>query len=99
MTRYAPRSPRNIWTVPKGKIAIHNNAEHHAGQKSDENGFRVWFDDPHDDYVECSCGWRPDLGLHYHVRTQHGWAQMIAKLSPVGRQARRAARRPDRGTD
>jgi hypothetical protein len=24
MTRYAPRSPRNIWTVPEGKIAIHN---------------------------------------------------------------------------
>jgi hypothetical protein len=49
MTRYAPRSPRNVWAVPEGKIAIHNNAEHHAEQKSDENGFRVWFDDPRDD--------------------------------------------------
>jgi hypothetical protein len=72
MTRYAPRSPRNIWTVPKGMIAIHNNIDHHAGQKSEENGFRVWFDNPHDGYVECPCGWRPDLGVHYHVRTQYG---------------------------
>jgi hypothetical protein len=35
-----------------------------------DNGFRVWFDDPQS--VECSCGWRPDLGIHYHVRAQYG---------------------------
>jgi hypothetical protein len=44
MTRYAPPAPRNIWTIPKGKIAIHNHTGHHVGQKSEENGFRVWFD-------------------------------------------------------
>jgi hypothetical protein len=71
MTRYAPRSPRNICSAPRGKIAIHNNIEHHAGQKSEENGFRVWFDDPHVNYVECSCGWRLDLGIHYRVRAQY----------------------------
>jgi hypothetical protein len=71
MTRYAPLAPRNIWTIPKGKIAIHNHLEHHAGQKSGANGFRVWFDDPHHNYVECSCGWRPDLGPHYQVRTHY----------------------------
>jgi hypothetical protein len=43
MTRYAPSAPRNLWTIPKGKIAIHNHAAHHVGQKSGENGFRVWF--------------------------------------------------------
>jgi hypothetical protein len=40
MTRYAPLAPRHIWTIPKGKIAIHNRVEHHVGQKSGENGFR-----------------------------------------------------------
>jgi hypothetical protein len=70
MTRYAPSAPRNLWTIPKGKIAIHNHAAHHVGQKSGENGFRVWFDNPHDDYVECPCGWRPDLGPHFHIRAR-----------------------------
>jgi hypothetical protein len=71
MTRYAPLAPRNIWTIPKCKIAIHNHTEHHAGQKSGVNGFRVWFDNPHHDCVECSCGWRPDLGSHYQMRTRY----------------------------
>jgi hypothetical protein len=71
MTRYAPSAPRNLWTIPKGKIAIHNQAAHHVGQKSGENGFRVWFDNPHNNYIECSCGWRPDLGPHFHVRAHH----------------------------
>jgi hypothetical protein len=71
MTKYAPRSPKNIWTVPKGKIVVHNRVDHHVGQKSGENGFRVWFDDLHDNYVECACGWRPDLGIHYQVRTHY----------------------------
>jgi hypothetical protein len=63
--------PRNIWKVPKGKIAIHNHIDHHVGQKSGEEGFRVWFDAPHDNYAECSCGWRPDLGTHYQVRIHY----------------------------
>jgi hypothetical protein len=71
MTRYAPLAPKNIWTIPKGKIAIHNYVKHHVGQKSGENGFRVWFDDPNHNYVECSCGWRPDLGAHYQVRSHY----------------------------
>jgi hypothetical protein len=71
MTRYAPLAPRNIWTIPKGKIAIQNHAEHHAGQKSGVNDFRVWFDNPHHDCVECSCGWRPDLGSHYQMRSRY----------------------------
>jgi hypothetical protein len=41
------------------------------GQKSGVNGFRVWFDNPHHDYVECSCGWRRDLGSHYQMRTRY----------------------------
>jgi hypothetical protein len=39
MTNYAPTFPRNIWKVPKGKIAIHNHIDHHVGQKSGEGGF------------------------------------------------------------
>jgi hypothetical protein len=67
--RYAPGFPRNIWTVPQGKLAVHNSVEHHRGQLSGEEGFRVWFDDLHENYVERHCGWRPDLGAHYQVRT------------------------------
>jgi hypothetical protein len=71
MTRYTPTFPKNILTIPKGTIAIHNIVNHHVGQRSGENGFRVWFDEPHENYVECSCGWRPDLGIHYQVRTHY----------------------------
>ncbi len=71
MTRYAPTFPRNIRTVPGGMIAVHNRVDHHAGQKSGESGFRVWFDEPHDNYVKCACGWRPDLGIHFQVRTHY----------------------------
>jgi hypothetical protein len=39
--------------------------------ESGEGGFRVWFDESHDNYVECSCGRRPDLGVHYQVRTHY----------------------------
>jgi hypothetical protein len=69
MTKYAPMFPKSIRTVPKGKIAIHNHIDHHVGQKFGERGFRVWFDEPHDNYVECSCGWRPDRGTHYITRS------------------------------
>jgi hypothetical protein len=71
MTKYAPTFPRNIRTVPGGMIAVHNRVDHHGGQKSGEGGFRVWFDEPHDNYVKCACGWRPDLGIHFQVRTQY----------------------------
>jgi hypothetical protein len=69
--RYAPGFPRNIWTIPHGKIAVHNSVAHHVGQMSGEHGFRVWFDDPHENYIECQCGWRPDLGRHYQVRNHY----------------------------
>jgi hypothetical protein len=69
--RYAPSFPKNIWTVPDGKIAIHNSAGRRAGQMSGEDGFRVWFDDHHENYVEGHCGWRPDLGIHYQVREHY----------------------------
>jgi hypothetical protein len=42
-----------------------------VGTLSEEGGFRVWFDDRHENYVECPCGWRPDLGTHYQVRTHY----------------------------
>jgi hypothetical protein len=61
MHREGRAFPRNIWTIPKGKIAVHNNIAHHRAQRSGESGFRVWFDDLHENYVECSSGWRPDL--------------------------------------
>jgi hypothetical protein len=67
MTRYAPMAPRNIWRVSERKVAIRNRVGHHAGQSSGESGFRVWFDDPDDNYLECSEGQRPD-GAHCWVR-------------------------------
>jgi hypothetical protein len=71
MTKYATMFPKEIRTIPKGKIAIRNHLDHHVGQKSGVKGFRVWFDEPHDNYVECFCGWRADLGNHYQVRTHY----------------------------
>ena len=69
--RYAPTFQKNIRTIPLGKVAIDNGVDHHVGQRSSENGFRVWFDEPHDNYVECSCVWRPDLGTHYRIRAHY----------------------------
>jgi hypothetical protein len=69
--RYAPSFPRHIRTVPEGAIIIHNRAGRHRSEMSGLNGFRVWFDDPHQNYIECLCGWRPDLGVHYQVRTRY----------------------------
>jgi hypothetical protein len=61
---------------------VHNRVDHHVGQKSGENGFRVWFDDPHDNYVECSCGWRPDLGEHYRVDRPISFAERVRRGRP-----------------
>jgi hypothetical protein len=69
--RYAPGFPKHIRTVPRGALIIHNRAEHCGGQMSGQNGFRVWFDDTLENYIECLCGWRPDLGTHYQVRTRY----------------------------
>jgi hypothetical protein len=41
MMRQAVSFPKHMRTVPTGKIAVHNNAEHHRAQMSEENGFRV----------------------------------------------------------
>jgi hypothetical protein len=36
-------------------------------QKHGWNGFRLFWVPPADDrWTECQCGWRPDLGAHYH---------------------------------
>jgi hypothetical protein len=66
--RYAPSFPKHIRTVPRGVLVIHNRANRSAQQMSGQKGFRVWFDDPHEAYIECFCNWRRDLGIHYQVR-------------------------------
>jgi hypothetical protein len=68
---YAPSFPRQIRTVPVGALIIHNRSGRHRDEMSGQNGFRVWFDDPHENYIRCLCGWRPDLGIHYRVRKRY----------------------------
>jgi hypothetical protein len=66
-----PARPKEYLDHPEGEDRDPQSVERHVGQKSGESGFRVWFDDPHPNYVECSCGWRPDLGPHYQVRAHY----------------------------
>src|SRR5262245_9630818 len=36
-------------------------------QEHGDRGFRVlWVPPGSEDWVECPCGWRPELGVHYH---------------------------------
>jgi hypothetical protein len=66
-----PKIPEEHLDNSEGKIAVHNNVARHRAQKSGENGFRVWLDDPHENYVECFFGSRPDLKTHYQVRAHY----------------------------
>jgi hypothetical protein len=60
-----------------GKILVHNHLQIvSTDQQSGVNGFRFWLDDIGEPNREvCTCGWRPDLGEHYHVKSNWDKAQ------------------------
>src|SRR5262245_10215869 len=61
------RRPRS-----KDEILCHNHVIHTSWMVHGINGFRWFTCRKGGHWVECPCGWRPDLGVHYahpgHVR-------------------------------
>lgn len=55
---------------PRDWVIIHNHIHHDADTPHGLNGFRVWRS-PHSQrhHAICGCGWRPDLGKHYKMRS------------------------------
>jgi hypothetical protein len=51
-------------------VLAHNHILHDDQSPLGHNGFRAFYfyreDLPH--FVECPCGWRPDLGTHYAMK-------------------------------
>jgi hypothetical protein len=73
--RYPPKPPR---------ILVHNfAAPENAERIHGDGGFRVWTQLPDKEMTPCSCGWRPDLGLHYtsHVMSKKRMAAIRAKAT------------------
>jgi hypothetical protein len=70
---------------PSGRIIAHNHIRHTAKMPAGLNGFRTWYDFLNDPrhfkrleeregyeptkYFVCKCGWRPDLGRHYRMKS------------------------------
>ena len=52
-------------TIPAGRVLVHNLIRHNRNTVPGTDGFRAWFDEPHSDYVICSCGWAAQLAMHY----------------------------------
>jgi hypothetical protein len=50
--RDVPTSPRNIWIIPRERSPFITMSSIHRARPSGENGFGVWFDDPHENYVD-----------------------------------------------
>jgi hypothetical protein len=50
-----------------GLLLCHNDVPHETDTPNGPAGFRAWFTEarevPH--FVECPCGWRLDLGMHF----------------------------------
>jgi hypothetical protein len=72
-------------TPPKPpRILVHNfPAPETANRLHGEGGFRIWTQLPDEEMTPCSCGWRPDLGLHYtsHVMSKKRMAAIRAKAT------------------
>jgi hypothetical protein len=54
---------------PRDWIIVHNRVLHTVDMPHGVNGFRYWrspYSRRH--HAVCHCGWRPDLGKHYHMR-------------------------------
>ena len=64
---YEPITKDNITA---GKVLVHNVQSLSPTRRLGDMGFRAWLDGPSDNYGVCSCGWRPDLGAHYMLKTK-----------------------------
>jgi hypothetical protein len=66
-TIYLRPNARRRPTNTAGMVLGHNHIQHNEHTPIGYNGFRAFFfyreDRPH--FVECPCGWRPELGEHY----------------------------------
>jgi hypothetical protein len=55
---------------PKDYLLAHNLVRPtSADQTHGLHGFRVFWVPPEYEWVECDCGWRPDLGPHYRGKS------------------------------
>jgi hypothetical protein len=65
----------------RGEILCHNQVMHNRWMCHGHNGFRWFAARPGPDWKVCSCGWRPELGVHHawgdHVKW---WHQLQKKL-------------------
>jgi hypothetical protein len=67
---YYPLGERGLRAIaedgcPAGMLLVHNHIRHGVRTRSGWNGFRVWLAHPDPKYIECDCGWRPELGQHF----------------------------------
>jgi hypothetical protein len=62
------------------EILCHNHIMHTSRMQSGVNGFR-WFccRAGSSQWVECPCGWRPDLGVHYANPDHVAWTRRMRK--------------------
>ncbi len=70
MRKYGPKGKRRSGRV----LLVHNDIRHTADMPSGLFGFRIWYDfldapQRPTKYTVCKCGWRPDLGTHYRVKS------------------------------
>jgi hypothetical protein len=62
-------------TVPADKVLLHTQVYVHnwvqpIPRRIGRAGFRAWLCPPDPEYLEvCDCGWAPELGKHYRVRS------------------------------
>jgi hypothetical protein len=74
MTPDSPRPmPRYLYSVPRGPVpapdvVVHNILPTTPHARLGPNGFHAWLDVPSDRIQVCTCGWAPQLGVHYRVR-------------------------------
>jgi len=62
------------YSVPEGRVLMHNHVQHDADTPSGTNGFRGWTDSkPPPGFVRCHCGWAH--GLPHYARADAAVAQ------------------------
>jgi hypothetical protein len=56
---------------PDGYLLAHNHVRHGRRTRDGTRGFRMFYVRPDPaKWIECACGWREDLGVHYRVRSE-----------------------------
>jgi hypothetical protein len=61
--------------VPEGRLLVHNRIQPVGpAEPIGTRWFRIWLEPapPSARLAECSCGWAPELGVHYRVADQSG---------------------------